>query len=297
VFYHGQDTQDIAAAIREARNPDVCLCWDGDGEEIAAALRDAGLEVDWTAAPPVASESMKTSRRDDRESWRPANRSRLGSGSLSDKSKGHHPSAYYDTMIKEATKALPVADYVAKHCWVFCWATDQFLDFATYELPRAWGCVYSSVALVLLKMAKRLGDQLPLFLIDTNKGHPMGQGHTTRKNCEYCLLFRYGTPRRLSKAVPQVIIAPHRAAPTARNPTSNTRGSMLDPMSNSSPASAGPAGIRCSAMKRIAAPASGAGRRICHQRLAAAANKLRPNRSTSIKCREIYKTDSARVRM
>jgi hypothetical protein len=82
----------------------------------------------------------------------------------------------------------------------------------SWELPRAWGCTYSSVAFVWVKMAKRLGNQLPLFLIDDNKEHPKGQGHTTRKNCEYCLWFCYGRQiNRQNKGVPQAIFAPRRA--------------------------------------------------------------------------------------
>jgi N6-adenosine-specific RNA methylase IME4 len=128
----------------------------------------------------------------------------------SDKGKGRHPSAYYDVMSKEEIAALPVKDYAAENASVFCWTNDQFLDFASYELPREWGCVYSTVAFVWVKTAKRLGAQLPLFLIADNKEFPMGQGHTTRKNCEYCLWFRYGELGRQDKSVPQVIFAPRR---------------------------------------------------------------------------------------
>lgn len=61
------------------------------------------------------------------------------------------------------------------------------------------------------KTAKRLANQLPLFLIGDNKAFPKGQGHTTRKNCEYCLLARYGDLGRQDKSVPQAILAPRRA--------------------------------------------------------------------------------------
>jgi N6-adenosine-specific RNA methylase IME4 len=129
----------------------------------------------------------------------------------SDKGKGRHPSAYYDVMSFEPIAGLPVKDYAAKDCSVFLWVTDQFLDVASYELPRAWGCIYSSVAFVWVKTARRLADQLPLFLIADNKGFPMGQGHTTRKGAECCLLFRYGKFDRQDKGVPQVIFAPRGA--------------------------------------------------------------------------------------
>jgi len=49
-----------------------------------------------------------------------------------------------------------------------------------------------------------------LFLIGDNKQSPMGQGHTTRKNCEYCLLALYGNLGRLDKGVPQAVFARQR---------------------------------------------------------------------------------------
>jgi N6-adenosine-specific RNA methylase IME4 len=114
-------------------------------------------------------------------------------------------------MSVDEIKALPVGDYAAKNCSVFCWTTDQFLDVASYELPLAWGCAYSSVAFVWVKTAKRFDRQPPLFLIGDNKCFPIGLGITTRKNCEFCLLFRYGRFGRQDKGVPQLIFAPRRA--------------------------------------------------------------------------------------
>jgi N6-adenosine-specific RNA methylase IME4 len=129
----------------------------------------------------------------------------------SDKGKGRHPSAYYDVMRDEAIAALPVPDYMAKHCSVFLWVTDQMLALPFTLLFPRWGLTYSSVAFVWVKTARRLGKQLPLFLISDNKEFPKGQGHTTRKNCEYCLLARRGKFGRQDKAVPQAIFAPRRA--------------------------------------------------------------------------------------
>jgi len=48
-FYHRQD----AACLRDARKPDqvgVHLAWGGDGEQVAAAMRRAGLTVDWNGS-------------------------------------------------------------------------------------------------------------------------------------------------------------------------------------------------------------------------------------------------------
>lgn len=41
VFYHQQDAERL---IEEGH---VCLCWGGNGEEIARVFRDVGLEVEW----------------------------------------------------------------------------------------------------------------------------------------------------------------------------------------------------------------------------------------------------------
>jgi N6-adenosine-specific RNA methylase IME4 len=128
------------------------------------------------------------------------------------KGMGRHPSAYYGTMSLEEIGALPVRDYAAKDCSVFLWITDQYLvRGAQLPLFEAWGFTPSSVAFVWFKTGKRLGNQLPLFLIGDKQAFPPGQGLTTRINCEYCLLARYGALGRQDKGVPQAIFAPRRA--------------------------------------------------------------------------------------
>jgi N6-adenosine-specific RNA methylase IME4 len=124
---------------------------------------------------------------------------------------GRHPSAYYDTMTVNQIAELPVPDFMAKDCRVFFWVTDQFLHVPFTTLFRRWGLTPSTVAFVWVKIAPRLAKQPPLFLIGDNKDFPAGQGHTTRKNCEYCLLALRGRLGRQHKDVPQVIFAPRRA--------------------------------------------------------------------------------------
>jgi N6-adenosine-specific RNA methylase IME4 len=127
------------------------------------------------------------------------------------KGKGRHPSAYYDTMSVQQIAAVPVPDFMAKDCAVFLWVTDQFLAVPFTTLFPIWGLTYSSVAFVWVKTARRLAGQEPLFLIADNKDFPAGQGHTTRKNAEYCLLARRGRFGRQHNDVAQVIFAPRRA--------------------------------------------------------------------------------------
>jgi N6-adenosine-specific RNA methylase IME4 len=126
--------------------------------------------------------------------------------------KGRHPSAYYDVMSLDEIAALPVRDYAAKDGTVWLWMPGQFVVRGVHvELFRAWGCIPSSMAIVWVKTAKRLGNQLPLFLIADNKEFPKGQGLTTREGAEVCFLARYGKLGRADKGVAQVILAPRRA--------------------------------------------------------------------------------------
>jgi N6-adenosine-specific RNA methylase IME4 len=130
----------------------------------------------------------------------------------SDKGKGRHPSAHYDTMSFDEIAALPVRDYAAKDCSVFLWIPDQFLVRGVQvDLFKAWGCVSSSVAFYWVKTARRFDKQPPLFLVGDNKDFPMGQGLTTRKGVEACVLACYGKLGRQDRGMPQVIFAPRRA--------------------------------------------------------------------------------------
>jgi N6-adenosine-specific RNA methylase IME4 len=124
--------------------------------------------------------------------------------------KGRHPSAYYDTMTVAQIADLPVSDYMAKDCRVFFLVTDQFMHVPYTILFPRWGLTPSSIAFVWVKTGARLAKQLPLFLIGDNKDYPIGQGHTTRKQVEYCLLARRGRLGRQDKGVPQVIFGPRR---------------------------------------------------------------------------------------
>jgi hypothetical protein len=69
----------------------------------------------------------------------------------------------------------------------------------------AWGFRYSSVAFTWVKT----NPKAPVLFLDHRSFH-IGLGHTTRKNAEFCLLGRRGSPKRLSKAVRELIIAPRR---------------------------------------------------------------------------------------
>jgi N6-adenosine-specific RNA methylase IME4 len=102
-------------------------------------------------------------------------------------------------------KALPVGDLAAKDCHLFMWTTGPNLEQA-FEVMKAWGFHYSSVAFTWVKLWNSRADTL--FMTDND--FVIGLGHTTRKNTEYCLLGRKGSPKRRSKSVRELLIAARR---------------------------------------------------------------------------------------
>lgn len=113
------------------------------------------------------------------------------------KGQGRSPSRKYDCMSVDEIAALPVAAIAARDCWLFHWTPAQHLKNAI-QVMEAWGFSYSSTAFVWVKLRKD-GD-----------GNAHGQGHTTRKGTEICLLGRRGRPRRNSGGVDELIVAPRR---------------------------------------------------------------------------------------
>lgn len=132
--------------------------------------------------------------------WHHASRSAKGQTSRS-------PSAHYQTMTLSAIKALPVADLAARDAHLFLWTTGPHLEQA-FQVIRAWGFRYSSLAFVWVKRKKSAGDDhdAPLFM--DRRDLFTGMGYTTRQNAELVLLGRRGSPPRLSKGIHQIIVAP-----------------------------------------------------------------------------------------
>lgn len=111
---------------------------------------------------------------------------------------------HYDRMTVKEIKALPVADAAAKDCWLFLWVTSPHLKIGL-DVMDAWGFKYSSIAFTWIKLRPKACS-----LFFTDKDLHMGQGYTTRKNSELCLLGRRGSPKRLRKDIQEVIIDPRR---------------------------------------------------------------------------------------
>lgn len=124
---------------------------------------------------------------------------------FSKKGEGRAATRHYQTMKLADIKALPVAELAAKNCHLFLWTTGPNLPQA-FEVMKAWGFNYSSVAFTWVKLWNSRADTL--FMMEQD--FVIGLGHTTRKNTEYCLLGRKGSPKRQSKSVRELMIAARR---------------------------------------------------------------------------------------
>jgi N6-adenosine-specific RNA methylase IME4 len=119
---------------------------------------------------------------------------------------GRSPDCHYRTMDPAAIGSLPVASIVAPDCWLMLWTTWPFLPKA-FEIATAWGFHYSSRAFVWAKLNPRVQPNLFGF---TENDFALGLGYTVRGCDEPCLLFRRGSPQRISKSVRSLIIEPRR---------------------------------------------------------------------------------------
>jgi N6-adenosine-specific RNA methylase IME4 len=115
----------------------------------------------------------------------------------SHKGKGRSAAAHYDCMPLAEIEAMQVKDRAAKNCVLFLWTTDPMLENAL-RVIHAWGFEYKTIGFVWAKTNRRKGNFF------------MGTGHWTRANPELCLLATRGRPKRLSRNVRELIVAPRR---------------------------------------------------------------------------------------
>lgn len=115
----------------------------------------------------------------------------------SDKGKGRSVDNHYPTMTTAQICALPIKGIAAEDCALFIWGTWPKLQEAL-KVIEAWGFTYKTCGFLWVKLTSNLF-----------KFH-MGCGYWTRANTEYCLLATRGKPKRISKAVRQLILAPVR---------------------------------------------------------------------------------------
>jgi N6-adenosine-specific RNA methylase IME4 len=116
---------------------------------------------------------------------------------------------HYPVMGIEAIKAMPVQDLAAKDAHLFLWTTSPTLPQA-FDVIKAWGFRYSSTGFVWVKLKKSVDTHqmrlVPLLESDLH----VGLGLTTRKNAEFCLLARRGSPKRISNSIREIILSPVR---------------------------------------------------------------------------------------
>lgn len=119
------------------------------------------------------------------------------------------PQKKYTTMTDEELMAMPVAALASRHAYLFYWTTGPLLAAARHApIMRAWGFEPTAIAFVWIKLNK--GEDAALFLQERHSFW-MGGGFTTRKNAEFCILGRRGSPpERKSKAIRELIFEPRR---------------------------------------------------------------------------------------
>ncbi len=118
---------------------------------------------------------------------------------------------HYRTMTLDEIIALQVKSVLSRDCHLFLWTTGPYLE-KCFAVARAWGFRYSGSGFVWIKLIKRSGRaqyELRTMAEFMSLLHT-GLGFTTRKNAEFCLLFRRGSARRIAKDVHEIIMAPRR---------------------------------------------------------------------------------------
>ena len=122
----------------------------------------------------------------------------------SDEGKDRSPENHYGCMSFAEIEALPITEIAADDCALFLWATDPLLPKAL-QLIEAWGFEYKTIAFVWAKLNK----SAPKMMF-SERDFFTGLGYWTRANPELCLLATRGKPKRVSKAVRRLVIAPRR---------------------------------------------------------------------------------------
>ncbi len=124
-----------------------------------------------------------------------------------DTGQGRSAEAHYPTMSLANICNLSVSTLAAKDCALFMWATMPTLPEAL-QVITAWGFKYKTVAFTWAKLNKKAVGRYTEPRLDANWF--CGMGYWTRANTELCLLATRGHPKRISKKVRQLLIAPIR---------------------------------------------------------------------------------------
>jgi N6-adenosine-specific RNA methylase IME4 len=116
---------------------------------------------------------------------------------------------HYAVMTLDEIAALPVSQLAAPDAHLFLWTTGPHLPQALCVL-EAWGFRYSGMGFVWVKLRRGVNPQQLRLIPFTEADLHLGLGHTTRKNAEFCLLGRRGSPRRKAKDVREIVLSPVR---------------------------------------------------------------------------------------
>lgn len=114
---------------------------------------------------------------------------------------------HYPTMTLEEMMALDVRRVAAKNCFLIMWTSWPHLPKAQ-ALIKHYGFKETSSFKVWVK-TKRSTSPTRVFLEAPTDFHT-GTGYTTRKNVEFCILAKRGSPKRQAKDVRELLIAPVR---------------------------------------------------------------------------------------
>lgn len=111
--------------------------------------------------------------------------------------EGRSPNNHYSCMEINDIKNLPVSKLADKDCVLLMWVVNPLLD-QSFEIIKSWGFKYKTIGFTWAKTNK-------------NKlGYFTGLGYWTRSNPEICLLATKGSPKRISKSIPQLVISERR---------------------------------------------------------------------------------------
>lgn len=104
---------------------------------------------------------------------------------------------HYKGMKIEDICSLPVGGVSDDNCVLFLWATFPMLKEAL-RVIEAWGFTYKTIGFNWIKRNK------------SDCGFFFGLGRWTRGNGEPCLLATKGKPKRVNKAISQLVFEPRR---------------------------------------------------------------------------------------
>lgn len=127
---------------------------------------------------------------------------------FSEKGKGRSAERHYSCMTLGDIARLPVAEIAARDAHLFLWIPGPFLVVGAHlQIMSGWGFKPCSDVFYWLKTKK--GVLGTVQFVSENIFYK-GMGFTTRKNAESVVLGRKGLPRRNTKSMHQLILAPRR---------------------------------------------------------------------------------------